>query len=253
MVTEWAMTVDLRTRAYGAYNSSRSRDLTPTTAAALGARGHSLRQVVREHFPTDRAVRVLDLGCGHGALLHFAAEAGYRALAGVDSSPEQVAAAHALGVAGVTMGDAVATIRDAAPASLDVVVTMDLIEHFTRDELVPFAEYVARALRPGGRWIIHTPNGESPFFGGIRYGDITHEMAFTRRSLAQFLALFGFGPVHSYEDTPVVHGAVSLVRGLVWRVVRSVYRLCLAAETGIAGGYIFSQNFTTVAVKPETE
>ena len=39
---------------------------------------------------------------------------------------------------------------------------------------------MCRALKPGGRWILHTANAESPFYGRVRYGDITHEQAFTQ-------------------------------------------------------------------------
>lgn len=105
-------------------------------------------------------------------------------------------------------------------------------------------------LRPGGRWIIHVPNGESPFFGSIRYGDLTHELAFTRTSLAQLLLASGFAEVRCFEDQPVVHGAKSALRWLLWRGFRGVLRLYIAAETGDArGGHIFSQNLLAVARK----
>jgi cyclopropane fatty-acyl-phospholipid synthase-like methyltransferase len=142
---------------------------------------------VREHFPIDRDAAVLDVGGGHGALIHFAREAGYRNLRSVDRSPEQVAAAQRLGIEGVEEGDLGQVLRAQADASLDVVVAFDVIEHFTRDKLLPFVDQVHRVLKPGGRWIIHVPNGASPFFGAIRYGDLTHELAFTRTSLSQLL------------------------------------------------------------------
>lgn len=131
-----------------------------------------------------------------------------------------------------------------------MVIAFDVIEHFTRDELLPFVDEVHRVLKPGGRWIIHVPNGESPFFGSIRYGDMTHELAFTRTSLAQLLLASGFTEMRSFEVQPVVHGAKSALRWLLWRGFRSLLRLYIAAETGDAGGgHIFSQNLLAVAVK----
>ncbi|PIP43376.1 MAG: methyltransferase, partial [Deltaproteobacteria bacterium CG23_combo_of_CG06-09_8_20_14_all_60_8] len=59
---------------------------------------------MRQHFPVDKGVAILDLGCGHGALIHVARELGYRNLRGVDGSPEQVAAARRLGIEGVEAG-----------------------------------------------------------------------------------------------------------------------------------------------------
>ena len=239
-----------RTRIYTHYVQSRMQALAPDTLAGLTPRAPYLHRLVREHFPPDRQAAVLDLGCGHGALLHFAREAGYTDLRGVDGSPQQVAAARRLGIEGVAEGDLLDTLAGQADASLDVVVAFDVIEHFTRDELLPFVDQVHRVLKPGGRWIIHVPNGESPFFGAIRFGDLTHELAFTRISIAQLLLSSGFADLRCFEDTPVVHGAKSLLRWLLWKGFRGVLRLYIAAETGDASNArIFSQNLLAVATK----
>lgn len=243
------MTTDTyRTRIYSHYVQARAQALAPDTLAGLAPRSHALRRLIEQHFPADKSAAVLDLGCGHGALLHFAREAGYTNLRGVDGSTEQVAAARRLGIPGVEQGDLRDVLAAQPDASVDVVIAFDVIEHFTRDELLPFVDEVRRVLKPGGRWIIHVPNGESPFFGGIRYGDMTHELAFTRSSLAQLLLASGFAEVRCFEDEPVVHGAKSAVRWLLWRGFRGLLRLYIAAETGDAGGgHIFSQNLLAVA------
>jgi SAM-dependent methyltransferase len=133
-------------------------------------------------------------------------------------------------------------------ASLDVVVAFDVIEHFMRDELLGFVDEVRRVLRPGGRWIIHTPNAESPFGGRMRYGDLTHELAFTRHSIGQLLLSSGFSSVRCFEDTPVPHGVKSAARWVLWKLFRGVLRLYMAAETGDGdASHIFTQNFLVVA------
>lgn len=84
------MTTDTyRSRIYTNYVQSRTQVLAPPTLAELAPRAPSLRRLVQKHFPADRQAAVLDLGCGHGALLHFAREAGYTNLCGVDGSPQQ--------------------------------------------------------------------------------------------------------------------------------------------------------------------
>ena len=239
-----------RSRIYRHYVESRDRPLAPVTLAGLAPRVPSLRRLVRQHFPVDKGVAILDLGCGHGALIHVARELGYRNLRGVDGSPEQVAAARRLGIEGVEAGDLRHVLETQPDASLDVVVAFDVIEHFTRNELLPFVDQVRRVLKPGGRWIIHVPNGESPFFGTIRYGDLTHEMAFTRTSLSQLLLSSGFSGLHCFEDTPVVHGAKSALRWVLWKGFRGLLRLYVGAETGDVGqAHIFSQNLLAVAEK----
>src|SRR5208337_4817517 len=97
-------------------------------------------------------------------------------LEGMDGSLEQVAAANRLGIDGVREGDLRESLAAMPDASRDAVLAFDVIEHFRKYELLSFVDEVHRVLRPGGRWIIHCANGESPFFGRIRYGDFTHEM-----------------------------------------------------------------------------
>lgn len=194
---------------------------------------------------------MLDLGCGHGAVIYFARELGYTNMRGVDGSKEQIAAAHRLGIPGVKQQDLMEAIRGEGDCSYDAVITFDVIEHFTRDELIDLVDSIQRVLRSGGRWIIHTINAGSPLFGTVRYGDLTHELAFTATSITQLLVTSGFVKVRAYEDRPVVHGLKSAVRWVAWKAIRAVLRSYLAVETGSAGrSTILSQNFLVVAYKP---
>jgi hypothetical protein len=125
-----------------------------------------------------------------------------------------------------------------------------VLEHFRKDELFPIVDAVHRALRAGGRWIIHVPNAESPFGGRARYDDFTHELAFTRNSIGQLLSAGGFDHIESFEDEPVVHGLKSAVRWLCWKGIRALLRLYLAVETGAGSRWnIFTQNLLCVARK----
>jgi len=239
---------EVRERLYRHYQSGHGA--VPRTLAELAPRAATLRRVVRDHFPAERDAPILDLGCGHGALLHFAREAGYTRLAGVDASPRQVAAAHELGIEGVEQGEAMARLAATADGSLAAVISFDLLEHLTKGELAPFTDEVRRVLRPGGHWIIHVPNAESPLFGRVRYGDLTHELAFTATSLRQWLNASGFAEVACFEDTPVAHGLKSGLRRLLWGAIRLGLRLYLTVESGDTGrDALFTQNLLAVARK----
>jgi cyclopropane fatty-acyl-phospholipid synthase-like methyltransferase len=239
-----------RGRLYRRYVSNRSEAVAPNTLDGLQPRAAYLRKLIRDHFPPDRNATILDLGCGHGALIHFAREAGYRDIEGMDGSQEQVAAAKRLGIDGVREGDLGESLAAMPDASREVIVAFDVIEHFRKDELLSFVDEVRRVLRPGGRWIIHSVNGESPFFGRIRYGDLTHETAFTRESISQLLLSSDFARVECYEDAPVPHGVKSSVRWILWKGIRAGLRLWLAVETGDSGrNALFSQNLVAVATK----
>jgi hypothetical protein len=84
----------------------------------------------------------------------------------------------------------------------------------------------------------------------MRYGDLTHEIAFTRESIAQLLRSSGFAEVRCFEDAPIVHGAKSAVRWVLWKMIRLALRVYIVAETGDTGREcIFSQNLLAVATK----
>ena len=239
-----------RTRIYHTYVSAQKRPHVPLSIKVFKPRLPYLKKLVRKHFPNDRNASILDLGCGHGALIYCAIQEGYFNIRGVDRSHEQVQIAKKLRIEGIEHGDAMGTLANIPVTTVDCIAAFDLIEHFKRNELVHFIDAIHRVLKPGGRLIIHTANGESPFGMRIRYGDLTHELAFTQSSLSQLLLSSGFSFVNFYEDRPVLHGLKSAIRLLLWKVIRSFFRLFIMIETGESGRYaIFSQNFLAVAFK----
>lgn len=237
-----------RARLYGDYHTVAGGGTS--NDSPFRGRAAYLKRLIERHFPAERTTSILDLGCGHGALLHFAREAGYFNLEGIDRSAQQVSAARGLGVEEVHEGDLIAALAQSADDSRDVVISFDLIEHLRKEEVLLVADEVYRVLRFGGRWIVHTSNGESPFGPRVRYGDFTHETAFTCVSLGQVMRAAGFAQVACYEDAPVVHGVRSAVRWLLWQPLRAGLRLWLAIETGESGARaVFSQNLLAVATK----
>lgn len=241
---------DFKARIYETYVSSHPDLVWRQSIRDLLPRAHELRRIIRQHLPPDRSVRILDLGCGHGAFVHFLREAGYQTVVGIDDSAQQVELAAKLRIPGIRRGDLMDELSAMSPQSQDVVIAYDVIEHFEKSEIVQLVQAVYRVLSREGRWIIHTCNGESPFGGASRYGDFTHEVGFTRNSIHQLLSAFGFRSVRCYEDQPAVHGLKSATRWTLWKILRSIMRMYCAVETGDLGKHaIFSRDFLTVAWK----
>jgi SAM-dependent methyltransferase len=205
-----------------------------------------LNHVVSKHFPEDREARIFELGCGPGPLIFAARNLGYENVTGIDISREQLELGRQLGVPGLMHGDALSALESLPPASLDVLVAFDFLEHLSFESLLDSERFSARALKAGGRFIIHVPNGESPFGARMRYWDITHQRAFTENSLRQLLTK-DFARIEVFEDKPVVHGLKSAVRWATWLVVRSAARVWLAAECGTLSDPVLSQNLLAVA------
>ena len=213
-----------------------------------------LRRLVKRFFPRDRGCKIVDLGCGSGALLLLLQEAGYLNSIGIETAPDQFEIARQLGITSVVPGDLVRFLHESGSQVYDVVVALDVLEHFLKDEVLVILDQVFRVLRPGGRLILHVPNAEGIFGSRILWSDFTHETAFTREGLRQLTCACGFSSVEFSEDFPVVHGVKSLIRRVLWTGLRSIFRLTYIAETGDAGAHlILTQNLLAVANKAEVE
>ena len=126
---------------------------------------------------------------------------------------------------------------------------LDIIEHFTREELFPLMEKVVASLRPGGRLIASVPNAESP--DGLRclYTDITHEMAYTPMSFEEMLYCHGLKLIGMRDPWPAPVGpSRTLYRFFVTRLrlLESMRLRCL----GLEPPRIWSNVMWVMAVKP---
>ena len=98
------------------------------------------------------------------------------------------------GLPGVRQGDFRAILA-AHPAHYAAITATDLLEHFTKPEILATFDDVAAALMPGGVFVARVPNAVSPLGGHIRNGDFTHQTSFTARSIRQLAAAAGFDVV----------------------------------------------------------
>ena len=231
----------LRSRLYESYASQH--------AGTGGGEATPLiyRRDIRPLLPPPAAGPVVDIGCGQGDLVRLLQADGFDA-EGIDISPEQTAMAQAAGITGVHQGDCRAILA-AHPAHFAAITATDLLEHFTKPEVLTTFDDVAAALRPGGVFVARVPNAVSPLGGHIHAGDFTHQTSFTARSIRQLAAAAGFDAVLTRSSPPVAHGLASAARVAVWQVVSASYRIALAAETGMLRGHIVTQNLTFAARK----
>ncbi|MFM7466155.1 MAG: class I SAM-dependent methyltransferase [Cyanobium sp.] len=109
---------------------------------------------VRELVPQAQA-RILDLGCGSGALLERLEVMGYRDLTGVDIRPPATTEAIRY-----VQADLDQFRLDAADGSFDLALAVEVIEHIENPGL--FLAELARLLKPGGLALFTTPNLHSP-------------------------------------------------------------------------------------------
>ncbi len=236
-----------RDALYASYVDTHAPALDAATRQTLG---RYFRANFARHLPLDRSAAILDIACGAGEFVEYLRRDGYANVTGVDVSSQPVEAASAAGVSGVEVGDAFAFLAT-RPQSFDAIVAIDFLEHLTKDEALDLLRLVRAALRPGGRLSVQTCNAASPMFGRVRYGDFTHETAFTARSIAQAFGAAGLTTVGVFEVATPVHGAASAVRSIAWRSMRAAVAAYVIAETGVTRGHVLTQNLIAVASRDD--
>ena len=126
--------------------------------------------------------RILEIGFGFGNFLAWARAQGAR-VAGTEISDRALSEAKRIGVE--TLRPDFETVALQHRERFDVVVALDVFEHFSLDEIITRMHAVETVLRPGGCLVLRFPNGQSPFGLAPQNGDITHKTALSKDKIEQ--------------------------------------------------------------------
>ena len=217
---------DLLYDTYVSANKKFRRPLGSRTRPGAEAQAWRFRK-----WLTNNTLSVLDLGCGSGEFLEVLASMGFLSLTGVDSSKEQLIAAGQTRRL-IVEADIAAFLEQSAVNAVDVILLLDVLEHFTRDEAIFILRSANRHLRPGGHLILQLPNGDSPFSAAVFASDLTHETLYTSISLRHVLEACGFTQCEFLEVGPVPLSLIGAVRCVLWQVFRTLVRAVHLIETG---------------------
>ena len=237
-----------RDKIYGSYVSSgQARISSETAKMTIRANSPYIKNIIDRFVSKNKDIVIYDLGCGYGKFLYEFKNKGYYKIKGVDLSHEQVNIAHQLGMSEIECDD-ISSFLIKQIDSPDLILMMDILEHFTKDEIFEILDLVFRKLNNGSKLIVHVPNGEGIFGNRIIYGDLSHEIGFTPSSITQALNILGFKKVMVYEDKPIIHSIFSFFRRIIWEIGTLPFRILFMAETG-RSKICLSQNMTIVAEK----
>jgi len=135
--------------------------------------------------------RVLDAGCGTGAVLHWL-EARARAY-GVDLSPIAIEFCRRRGIE--TSAAASVTALPFPPETFDVAVSLDVLCHRSiPDKRVPLTQ-IHRALRPGGLLFLNLPAYQ--WLRSSHDTAVHTDRPFTKRDVVQLQRACGIQPLHA--------------------------------------------------------
>ena len=177
---------------------------------------------VRGDLDRERALAVLDVGCGTGAVLKWLS--GHAEPCGVDFSMDAVRFCRGRGQERCAVGSAMAL--PCARGAFDVVVSLDVLYHRSiPDKLAPLREMRA-VLKEGGLLFLNLPAYQWLLSS---HDAVVHtDRRFTRSEVVQMLRACGFEPLAVTHWNTLLFPIILVVR--LWR------KLVPPRQSDLAGG-----------------
>jgi len=163
-------------------------------------------------LPPDRQAQILDFGCGRGEFIEVLLNLGYTNVKGLEVSKEMFQYCKSILPGKVVLSQDGLSYLRANQERFDLIVMMDVLEHFEKAQVIEVLEIARASLRPKGRLLLQVPNGDAPFCNVHRYRDLTHEQCFSARSISQALLAAGFSRAEIYPLNLPLNTPVRLVQ-----------------------------------------
>jgi 2-polyprenyl-3-methyl-5-hydroxy-6-metoxy-1,4-benzoquinol methylase len=225
------MSADYRSKLFSSYNATHVSHLDADDESKLAFFREYTRVNYLQYLRNldGNSAEILEIACNKGYLLSALHSLQVKKLFGVDLSPLDVEKAKQLvPAAEISYADAFAYLEENG-AKFDVIILKAVLEHIRKDQVIPLLEAIKSGLKPAGMVIVDVPNMDWLFAQHERYMDFTHEVGFTRESLAQVMRQV-FSSVHIEKGKAVMGaGAKSRVelqlRAVLVRSLNLVFRL----------------------------
>ena len=233
------------------YKTQASRYADASEANQIANSEKTLSIEILPLMPSDKEVSILELACGHGTLLGLLQKHGYTNITGVDISEDQVEKSKQLGVNYVECGD-VQSFLSESREKYDVILGVDIIEHFTKSELLRLLETIKERLNPGGKVVFRTPNCDAPLSTTFCYGDFTHEICLNYFSAEQVMLTMGFTSIRIRGSHVGVSNPIkNLFRSVLWVQMKLWYKMVLFASGRSSKKVLFTPNLIISAEKQD--
>lgn len=132
----------------------------PALTEASGAQaGEIIRQKMKIFLPLlpKPPATVLEIGCGMGELVCGLAKEGFHGV-GLDISETRMERLSRMKTGSLAFVRADATYLPFAESTFDAVISVQLFEHLHPEDAEIHLQEVCRVIKPGGRYILETPN-----------------------------------------------------------------------------------------------
>ncbi len=182
-----------------------------------------------KYLPHDCKTRILEIGSHKGFILKWLENSGFQNIEGIDLSPEDVK----FSIQYVKTNKKIFCVDgfDYLPSKkneYDLIISKAVLEHIPKNKLNKFLKLIHKSLKKGGRIIICVPNMDWIMAQHERYMDITHEVGFTKESLAELLRLYFDDVTVSPAFYEFPHSIKNKIRiNLLKPITRKLIRLLL--------------------------
>lgn len=195
--------------------------------SAYGAQEKRIWDALHARIGVSTGDRLLEVGFGQGAHLHYARAKGINA-SGIEQNERGHRIAREAGLR-VFLGGL--DVFPPGEPPFDAAILLDVIEHVPLNELIPLLGKLKALLKPGGKVLVTFPNGASPFGGVHQNGDLTHRIAFNRSSLEQLCRIAGYRITRygDYPDPPKLATPVQWLKAPARWLIRAVVTLAVRA------------------------
>jgi 2-polyprenyl-3-methyl-5-hydroxy-6-metoxy-1,4-benzoquinol methylase len=191
-------------------------------------------------LPSDKTIRIVELGAGYGSFLKFLKENKYTNCSGIDVSKEQTEVAKKWGIE-IIQTDIISYLNENFTA--DVIVLIDVLEHFTRSEALDILKTCKSKLKAGGSVIFRCPNTDAPMGTVYANGDLTHDLFLNKSSALQLALAAGFANPTVHPSYLYTKGVLkNSIRKMSWFFLRLKLRWMLFATGRSASNVLFTPN-----------
>lgn len=201
----------------------------------------------RKFFPSNKNLKILDIGCGMGHFLYYLKTNGYKNFIGIDLGEQQIDFCKKYIYDNVENVDALEYLKN-KKNEFDIIVMNDLIEHIKKADVIKLLKEVNVSLKDEGKLIIKTPNMSNPFGMISRYQDFTHEAGYNEFSILYVLNASGFNKMslfpEIYANVGFSRRIINIVRSILYKIVM----LFCIIDRGTSP-QIFNPNIIVVAEK----
>lgn len=184
---------------------------------------YKLPAYLKKSIGNNKAVKILDIGCGYGQTLIALRKAEYENISGIDISEEAVKYCVENNLDVVQISD-IASFADRNQNQYDYLIMSHVLEHLPKEAVIETLEIIrTKLVANNGKLCIMVPNAQSNTGCYWAYEDFTHYTLYTTGSLMYVLKAAGYDKI-TFLDPRGIEGFNFIIR-LIFRFFQFFYIL----------------------------